>query len=63
MIQRARTLHARSVAVTFDPHPVRIVRPQIPLRLITQLDQKLDLLAQTGIDAVLVLPFTRNSLD
>lgn len=58
VIQRARTLHVCSVAVTFDPHPVRIVRPQIPLRLITQLDQKLDLLAQTGIDAVLILPFT-----
>ena len=58
VIERARALHVRSVAVTFDPHPVRIVRPQIPLRLITRLDQKLDLLAQTGIDAVLVLPFT-----
>ncbi|MGO8719071.1 MAG: riboflavin biosynthesis protein RibF [Acidobacteriaceae bacterium] len=59
VIVRARFLHARSVAVTFDPHPVRIVRPQIPLRLITPLEQKLALLAQTGIDAVLVLPFSR----
>jgi riboflavin kinase/FMN adenylyltransferase len=58
VIERARALHIRSVAMTFDPHPVRIVRPQISLRLITPLDQKLDLLAQTGIDAVLVLPFT-----
>jgi riboflavin kinase/FMN adenylyltransferase len=58
VIRRARTLHVLSVAVTFDPHPVRIVRPQIPLRLITPLDQKLDLLAQTGINAVLILPFT-----
>jgi riboflavin kinase/FMN adenylyltransferase len=59
VIERARALHACSVAVTFDPHPVRIVRPQIPLRLITPLEQKLALLAQTGIDAVLVLPFSR----
>ncbi|MGH9616765.1 MAG: bifunctional riboflavin kinase/FAD synthetase [Acidobacteriaceae bacterium] len=58
VIARAHSLHARSVAVTFEPHPVRVVRPQIPLRLITQLDQKLGLLAQTGIDATLVLPFT-----
>jgi riboflavin kinase/FMN adenylyltransferase len=57
VIARARTLHARSVAVTFEPHPVRIVRPQIPLRLITPLDQKLNLLAQSAIDAVLILPF------
>ena len=58
VIERARSLHARSVAVTFDPHPVRVLRPQVPLRLITGLDEKLALLTQTGIDAVLVLPFT-----
>ena len=58
-IQRARALHARSVAVTFHPHPVRVVRPQTPLRLIGRQEQKLDLLAQTGVDAVLVLPFTQ----
>lgn len=58
VIERARELHARSVAVTFDPHPVRVLRPQSGLRLITLPGQKLRLLAQTGIDAILVLPFT-----
>lgn len=58
VIQSAQLLHAHSVAVTFDPHPVRVLRPEIPLRLITPLDEKLALLAQTGIEAVLVLPFT-----
>ena len=52
MIARARALHARSIAVTFDPHPVRVLRPQIPLRLITQQEQKLAWLANSGIDAV-----------
>jgi len=59
VMERARTLHARSVAITFDPHPVRILRPQNAFGLITPLDQKLALLEQTGIDAVLVLPFTQ----
>jgi len=59
VIERARALHARSVAVTFDPHPVRVLQPQVPLRLIDGLDEKLTLLKKTGIDAVLVLPFTR----
>ena len=59
MIARARALHARSIAVTFDPHPVRVLRPQIPLRLITQQEQKLAWPANSGIDAVVVLPFTR----
>src|SRR6185437_12579098 len=58
VIERARRLHARSVAVTFDPHPLRVLRPQIPLGLITPLHEKLPLLSQTGLDAVLVLPFT-----
>lgn len=58
VIRRAEALHARSVAVTFEPHPARVLRPQIPLRLITVLEQKLELFQQTGVDAVLVLPFT-----
>jgi riboflavin kinase / FMN adenylyltransferase len=52
----ARSL--RSVAVTFDPHPLRFLRPETCPRLITPLETRLDLLAETGIDAVLVLPFT-----
>jgi riboflavin kinase/FMN adenylyltransferase len=55
---RARLLGLRSLAITFDPHPVRILRPELPHALITPLAQKLDLLAETGIDATLVLPFT-----
>jgi riboflavin kinase/FMN adenylyltransferase len=56
---RAAALQAASVAVTFDPHPVRLLRPEAAPRLITPLPQRLDLLAATGLDAVLVLPFTR----
>jgi riboflavin kinase/FMN adenylyltransferase len=56
---RARELGARSVAVTFDPHPLRILKPEVDVRLITPLPQKLELLAATGLDATLVLPFTR----
>ena len=55
---RARALSLPSLAITFDPHPVRVLRPEAPHWLITPLAQKLDLLATTGIDATLVLPFT-----
>jgi riboflavin kinase/FMN adenylyltransferase len=55
---RARALGLPSLAITFDPHPVRVLRPEAPHSLITTLDQKLELLAETAIDAVLVLPFT-----
>jgi riboflavin kinase/FMN adenylyltransferase len=56
--QRATERSARSVAVTFDPHPLRFLRPETCPRLITPLETRLELLAETGIDAVLVLKFT-----
>jgi riboflavin kinase/FMN adenylyltransferase len=55
---RARSLGLRSLAITFDPHPARVLRPDAPHVLITPLAQKLQQLATTGIDATLVLPFT-----
>ena len=63
LITRARQHNVRSVAVTLEPHPVRVLRPQVPLQLMTPLQQKLHLLEQAGngvggLDAVLVLPFT-----
>jgi riboflavin kinase/FMN adenylyltransferase len=58
VVERARSLGARSIAITFDPHPARVLRPESSQPLITPLDEKLELLASTGIDAVLILPFT-----
>jgi riboflavin kinase/FMN adenylyltransferase len=59
VVARARALGAKSIAITFDPHPVRVLRPESTQPLITPLDEKLELLASTGLDAVLVLPFTK----
>jgi riboflavin kinase / FMN adenylyltransferase len=56
--RRARELEATAVAVTFDPHPVRILRPEAAPKLITPPLVKLELLKSTGLDAVLVIPFT-----
>jgi riboflavin kinase/FMN adenylyltransferase len=53
----ARSMRARAVAITFDPHPEQILRPSQAPRLLTPIDERLRLLAKTGIDAVLVLPF------
>jgi riboflavin kinase / FMN adenylyltransferase len=59
-IRRARELGAKSLIVTFDPHPVRILRPDVPKHLITPLPLKLRILEQLGFDAVLVLTFNRD---
>lgn len=60
LVHRAKSRKARSVAVTFEPHPMRILRPDSGLKLLTPTPEKLRLLATTGIDAVLLLPFTRD---
>jgi riboflavin kinase/FMN adenylyltransferase len=58
VLERARALNASAIAVTFDPHPAHVLHPGSRLKLITPLKEKLRLLADTGLDQVLVLPFT-----
>ncbi len=50
-------LGARSVVLTFDRHPASVVRPESAPRLLTDLPQKLELLADTGLDATVLLTF------
>jgi riboflavin kinase/FMN adenylyltransferase len=57
VVNEARDLGMRSVAITFDPHPEQFLRPAEAPRLLTPIAERLRLLAATGIDAVLVLPF------
>ena len=57
VIDRAKAVGARSVAVTFDPQPAHILHDGPRLPLITPLAEKLALLAETGLDLALVLPF------
>lgn len=54
---RAAALSALSVVVTFDRHPASVVRPESAPKLLTDFDQKMELLAATGVDATVVLPF------
>jgi riboflavin kinase / FMN adenylyltransferase len=60
IVARSQQRSAKSVAVTFEPHPMRILRPDSALKLLTPTPEKLRLLEQTGIDAALLLPFTRD---
>jgi len=58
VLERARVLNTSAIAVTFDPHPAHVLHTASRLPLITPLEEKLRLLAETGLDQVLVLPFT-----
>ena len=60
IVARARSAGDQAVAVTFEPHPARILRPDSELKLLTPTAEKLRLLESTGLDAVLLLPFGRD---
>jgi riboflavin kinase / FMN adenylyltransferase len=60
IVRCARQTGAKAVAVTFEPHPSRILRPDSGLKLLSPLPEKLRLLEATGVDAVLILPFGRD---
>jgi riboflavin kinase/FMN adenylyltransferase len=57
VVSEARALGICAVAVTFDPHPERFLRPGHALRLLTPMGERIELLAAAGVDAVVVLPF------
>lgn len=58
VVQRARDLDTVAAAMTLDPHPVKLLRPREAPRLVTTLDQRLQLIERTGIQVGLVVPFT-----
>src|SRR5215468_11134887 len=53
----ATELDLASAVVTFDQHPAAVVRPESAPRLLTDLDQKLELLAATAVDGTFVVTF------
>lgn len=53
----AESLGARTAVVTFDPHPAYVLRPESAPKLLTDLDQKLELLESVGVDTVVVVGF------
>ena len=62
VVEQARALSTpaqpvRSVAITFDPHPERFLRPATAPGLLTLMPERVRLLSATGVDAIVVLPF------
>ncbi|WP_457551840.1 bifunctional riboflavin kinase/FAD synthetase [Desulfobacula sp.] len=58
VIEKARAIKGISIAMTFDPHPLKALGISAPA-LITRRDQKLELIEQCGIDVVLCIPFDK----
>lgn len=57
VIHAARAFNGESVALTFEPHPTRVLRPDRAPPLLTGLDRRIELLSETGVDAVVVQRF------
>jgi riboflavin kinase/FMN adenylyltransferase len=55
----AKMTGAEAAVLTFDPHPAKLLAPAYAPPLITTAERKLELIAQTGVDAVVVQPFDR----
>lgn len=57
--ERARLIDGQSALMTFDPHPIKVIKPGNGPRLITLTRQKLELIEKANIDVVFCIPFTR----
>ena len=61
VVEKARKRNARSVVVTFDPHPREIINPgKSGIQMLTTLKERSELLEDIGVDVLLVIPFDRD---
>lgn len=57
VVEKAAVAKGTSVAITFNPHPLQVLKPE-GIKLISTCEQKSELIEQAGIDILLVIPFT-----
>jgi riboflavin kinase/FMN adenylyltransferase len=60
VVDRAREAGRPGVAITFEPHPLKVLHPELAPKMIQTLTQREETLERLGIDALLVVPFTRD---
>ena len=59
LVQTAHKVGGESVLLTFSPHPRLVLQPDVELQLLTSLEEKIGLLEQTGLDHLIIHPFTK----
>ena len=60
VVRRAKALSAPSVVVTFDPHPLKVLRPEEAPKMLQTLRQKEEAVEACGVEALVIVPFTRD---
>ena len=59
VVKHAREVRGESILITFEPHPRKLIFPDQPLKLLTPLKEKLELITDEGIQHIVVAPFTK----
>lgn len=59
VVSKAKKAKGTSVAITFAPHPLQVIRPEIGIKLISNCEQKRELIALANIDVLVIIPFTK----
>ena len=55
----AQQNEGETVVVTFDPHPRTVIHPDIDIKLLHTIEEKIDRLDKAGIDHFVIIPFTK----
>ena len=59
VIEKAESINGTSVAITFEPHPIKVLKKNNPPPLITLHEQKVELIAKTGLDVLICISFNK----
>jgi riboflavin kinase/FMN adenylyltransferase len=59
VIKKAQVINGTSMAMTFEPHPMKVLAPERELRILTTFEEKAKLIADLGIDVLLCIQFNR----
>jgi riboflavin kinase/FMN adenylyltransferase len=60
VVERARERGRPGIAITFDPHPLKVLHPELAPKMIQTVLQREEMIEALGIDALLLIPFTRD---
>ncbi|GAB6183697.1 bifunctional riboflavin kinase/FAD synthetase [Thermodesulfovibrio hydrogeniphilus] len=56
--KKAKQINGKSVVITFNPHPIKVLFKDHPLKLITTVEDKVKLIEKCGVDILIIIPFT-----
>jgi len=61
-VRRGRELGCQSTVLTFNPHPDLVIHPERDRLYLTSLEERAELIERLGVDLLIVMPFTRQTM-